>query len=217
MKLKYHKKKTISSHISREIIIIVLSLVLAIMVINSLYSKFNKVILPMAISLTKKYMVEIINDATGNIKFNNNLFEIEKGDNNEIQMINYNSYEATSLINNITYNIQDKLNNDLNNNKYIVAKIPLGIIFKNSLVRNFGPMIDVKMKVVGNVLSELETEVKPYGINNAVVSVRVKLKAQAEVILPIVSKEIEIENIIPISINIVNGSIPEAYISSYKN
>ena len=216
MKLKYHKKKTIGSHISRQIIIIILSLVMAIMIINYFYDKFNKVILPLAEAETKKYMVEIINDATNNIKFDKSLFKIEKGNDNKIEMINYNSYEATALINSVTNNIQNKLNNDLHNNKYIIAKIPLGIIFKNSLVRNFGPIINVKMKTIGNVLSELETEVKPYGINNAVVMVRVKLSGEARVILPVLSKEIKLENVIPLSINIVNGNIPEAYISSYK-
>lgn len=216
MKLKYHKKKTIGSHISRQIIIIILSLVMAIMIINYFYDKFNKVILPLAEAETKKYMVEIINDATNNIKFDKSLFKIEKGNDNKIEMINYNSYEATALINSVTNNIQNKLNNDLHNNKYIIAKIPLGIIFKNSLVRNFGPIINVKMKTIGNVLSELETEVKPYGINNAVVMVRVRLSGEARVILPVLSKEIKLENVIPLSINIVNGNIPEAYISSYK-
>lgn len=216
MKLKYHKKKTIGSHISREVIIIILSFIMAIMIINYFYDKFNKVMLPLAEAETKKYIVEIINNATSNVKFDKNLFKIEKGSDNKIEMINYNSYEATNLINNITNNIQNKLNDDLNSSNYIIAKIPLGIIFKNSLIRNFGPMINIKLKVIGNVLSELETEVKPYGINNALVIVRVKLSAEARIILPVLSKEIKFENMIPISINIVNGSIPEAYISSYK-
>ena len=217
MKLKYHKKKTITSHIVREIILIILSFIIAIIIINYFYDRFNKVMLPLALSETKKYMVEIINDATNNISFDKDLFKVEKGNDNKIEMINYDSYAVTLLINNITNNIQNKLNNDLNNNKYVIAKLPLGIIFKNSLIRNFGPMINVKMKIIGNVLSELETEVKPYGINNAVVIVRVKISANAQVILPALSKEINFENKIPISINIVNGSIPEGYITSYKS
>ena len=212
MKLKYHKKKTIGSHISREIIIIILSLIIAIMVINYFYGRFNKVILPLAEAETKKYMVNTINDATKGIMFDKSLFKIEKGNDDKIEMINYNSYEATKIINDITNNIQEKLDN----NKDIIARIPLGIIFKNSLIRNFGPMVDVRMKMIGNVLSELETEIKPYGINNAIVTVRIKLNARAQVILPVLSKEIEFENMIPISINIVNGNIPEAYISSFK-
>ena len=65
-----------------------------------------------------------------------------------------------------------------------------------------------------DIISELETEVKPYGINNALVVVRIKITAHIKVILPLVPKDIEIVNKIPISINIINGSIPEAYIST---
>ena len=135
-------------------------------------------------------------------------------------MINYNSYEATKLINEITYNIEDKFNEMESvfdgHDKFIVDEIPLGVIFDNPLIRNFGPKIQIRVDIVGDVLSELETEVKPYGINNALVEVRVKLYANARVILPITTKEINIINVIPLSINIINGSIPEAYIATYK-
>ena len=135
-------------------------------------------------------------------------------------MITYNSYEATQLINEITHNIQDsfdEMESVFNgHDKFIVDEIPLGTVFNNPLIRNFGPKIQIRLDIVGDVLSELETEVKPYGINNALVEVRVKLDANARVILPITTKEINVTNIIPISINIVSGSIPEAYIATYK-
>ena len=92
MKLKYHKKKTIGSHISREIIIVIVSLIMAIMIINYFYDRFNKIVLPLAESEVKKYMVEVINNATLSIKFDKELFKIEKGNYNKIEMINYNSY-----------------------------------------------------------------------------------------------------------------------------
>ena len=100
--------------------------------------------------------------------------------------------------------------------KFVVDEIPLGVVFNNALMRNFGPKIQIRLDIVGDVLSELETEVKPYGINNALVEVRVKLNANARVILPLTSKEINVTNVIPLSINIVSGSIPEAYIATYK-
>ena len=65
-------------------------------------------------------------------------------------------------------------------------------------------------------MSNIETEVKPYGINNAYVEVRIKLEVTARIVLPFISKKVIISNVIPISMNIVQGSIPEAYISSYK-
>ena len=213
MKLRKYKKKTIGSHIAREIIIIVIGIVISLLIINYYSYKFNDVIMPIAEAKTRKYITETINNATDKIMFDNDLFVIEKSNDNEIKMITYNSYEATRLINEITHNIEKNL--DLLENNYVIGDIPFGVIYNNALLRNMGPRIKIRIDIVGDVLSELETEVKPYGINNALVEVRVKLYANAKVILPLVSKDISITNIIPISINIVNGSIPEAYIGTY--
>jgi len=218
MRLKKYKKVTIGSYIGREIIIIMVGIITSLILINRISYKFNNVIVPMAEAKTRKYITEIINNSTDNIKFDNDLFVIEKSSDNEIKMITYNSYEATQLINEITHNIQnelDMLESD-NDNNYIVDEIPFGVIYNNALLRGLGPRIKIRLDIVGDVLSELETEVKPYGINNALVEVRVKLDATAKVIMPLVSKDINVTNIIPISINIVNGSIPEAYIGTYK-
>lgn len=217
MKLKKYKKKTIGSHLAREIIIIVLGIIISLIVINYFSHKFNEVVMPLAEARTRKYITETINNSADDIMFDNDLFVIEKSNDNEIKMITYNSYEATQLINEITHNIEDNLDK-LENDKgmYIVGEIPLGVVFNNALLRNFGPRIKVRIDIVGDVLSELETEVKPYGINNALVEVRVKLYANAKVVLPLVSKDINITNVIPISINIVNGSIPKAYIGTYR-
>jgi sporulation protein YunB len=220
MKLKQYKKKTIGTYLSRELIFIILAFLCALLLINYFHKRFNDAIMSIAEAKTRKYVTEIINNSTDNIKFENDLFVIEKSNDNEIKMVTYNSYEATQLINKITHNIQDsfdELESVFNGkDKFVVDEIPLGVIFDNALLRNFGPKIRVRLDIVGDVLSELETEVKPYGINNALVEVRVKLNANARVILPLTTKEINVSNVIPISINIVNGSIPEAYIATYK-
>ena len=216
MKLKKYRKKTFGSYISKEIIIILVSIISSILVVNYFYKQFNSVIMPMAESLTRKYMTNIINDSTKNVNIRNDLFVIQRNDDNEIKMINYNSYEATQLINEITSNIENRFNNIESDDTYVLSTIPLGVVFKNGMLRNFGPRIKIRIETIGNVISELETVVKPYGINNALIEVRVKLKANARVVLPLTSKEITVTNVIPLSINIVNGSIPEAYISTYK-
>ena len=210
MRLKKYKKKNLGRHIAREIVIIIVGIIISFLIINHLSNKFNKIVLPIAEAKARKYITETLNNSTGNIKFDNDLFIIEKSNDNEIKMITYNSYEATKLINEITYNIEN------NQSMSTIEEIPIGVISKNALLRNLGPKIKVKISIVNDILSELETEVKPYGINNALVEVRVKLYANAKVILPLVSKDISVINVIPISINIVNGSIPESYIGTYR-
>jgi len=216
MKLKKYKKKTIGFYFSREIIIIILAIIFSLLAINYFSNKFNNVLMPIAQSEARKYITIIINEATDGIKFDGELFNFEKSNANEIKMVTYNSYEATKLINEITYNIQNKLNYGTDEYNFIISQIPFGTIFNNGLIRNFGPNISVRISLIGDVISELQTEVKPYGINNALVELRVRIDAHIKVILPLTSEEIKITNIIPLSINIVNGSIPEAYISTYK-
>ena len=83
-------------------------------------------------------------------------------------------------------------------------------------MRGLGPKIPLKAEMVGSIVSNIETEVKPYGINNAYVETRIFLEVTAIIYLPFVSKEIKISNIIPISINIVQGSVPQGYITTFK-
>ena len=208
MKLKSYKKRHMGTYVFREIIIIFIGLMMAIWIINYYYRGFNKTFMAVASVKTKSYISRMINEATDDIKFDTSLFVIDRNINNEIKMVSYDSYEATKLTNQITSNIQKMLDN---NEDIIIGEIPVGVVFKNNLLRNMGPRIKIKIEILGNAITELNTEVKPYGINNALIQVNVKIIANARVVLPLDSEEVEIENIVPISINIINGKVPEAY------
>ena len=217
MRLKKYKEKNIGTYLSREIMLIVIGIIMAIGIINYYYRKFNKVIMIMAEENAKSYLTKIVNEATKEIKFDKKIFNIVKDNNDEIKMINFDTYESTRLTNEITYNIQDKLDDiSIKDNGYIIGEIPLGIVFNNGLIRNIGPKIKIRVDIIGNILTELNSEIKPYGINNALIQINVKIVVKGRVVLPIESKNITIENIVPISINVVNGSVPDGYIGIYK-
>ena len=227
MKLKRYKKKKISSYISMGIIIIIISLILAFVVIDYFAKKANKILLPMAESQTRKVVTMIINSACDETMIGNNLYVINKNSNDEIKMITYNSFEVTKLINQVTENIEDELqefengNIDYYGNKDdveggVISEIPFGVIFGNSLLSNIGPKIKLRLNILGDIVSNIETEVKPYGINNAYVEMRISLEVTARIVLPFVSEKVVISNVIPLSMNIVQGSVPDGYIYSYK-
>lgn len=227
MKLKRYKKKKISSYISFGLIMIVISLICSFLVIDYFAKKSNEILLPMAESQTRKVVAMIINAACDESLIGDNLYEINRDSNDEIKMITYNSFEVTKLINEVTANIENMIM-DVENGKMnyygntegldggVIAEIPFGVIFGNSMLSNVGPKIKLRLNLLGDITSNIETEVKPYGINNAYVEVRITLTVTARIILPFVSEKVVISNVIPISMNIVQGSIPEAYISSYK-
>ena len=81
---------------------------------------------------------------------------------------------------------------------------------------NIGPKIKLRLKILGDITSNIETEVKPYGINNAYVETRIYLTVTARIVLPFVTDKVVISNVIPLSMNIVSGSVPNGYITSYK-
>ena len=227
MKLKRYKKKKFSSYISLGLIIIVISLIFSFFIIDYFAKKSNEILLPMAESQTRKVVTMIINSACDEEMIGDDLYVINKDSNNEIKMITYNSFEVTKLINQVTENIENKLmeieNGNINyyGNKDdieggVIAEIPIGVIFGNSMLSNVGPKIKLRLNILGDVVSNIETEVKPYGINNAYVEMRIALEVTARIVLPFVTEKVVISNVIPLSMNIVQGSVPDGYIYSYK-
>lgn len=227
MRLKRYKKKKIGTYISFGIIIIVVSLILAFFIIGYFAKKANEILLPMAESQTRKVVTMIINSACDESMINDNLYVINKDNNDEIKMITYNSFEATKLINEVTSNVENKLK-EFENGEIdyygdkdkledgVIAEIPFGVIFGNSLLSGMGPKLKLRLNLLGDIISNIETEVKPYGINNAYVEMRIHLEVTARIVLPFVSEKVVISNVIPISMNIVQGTVPDGYIYSYK-
>ena len=221
MRFRSYKKSKVGVMISRGIMLIVMSIVMSLVALKYFSVRANTVLLPMAEGKLRKIVSTIINSSTNNLTFDSSLFTMDKDQNNEIRMINYNSYEVTKLINEVTCNIEmelDKLNENKGSelDKYVISEVPFGSIFNSSFLRGLGPKIPLKAERVGSIVSNIETEVKPYGINNAYVETRIFLEVTAIIYLPFVSKEIKISNIIPISINIVQGSVPQGYITTFK-
>lgn len=219
MRFRSYKKKKFSAFFTRGLIILVIAFLISLMVINYFSSQIKTILLPIAEARVNKYVNNMINNATGDILFDKELLKINKNSNDEVEMVTYNTYEVTKLIDKITMNIQDEFNGleyGKVNDEFVLQKIPFGVIFGNVFLRNLGPKINIRFDMIGNVLTNIETEVKPYGINNAYVETRVFIEANARIIIPFVTKNIKITNVIPISINIYQGKVPNGYITSFN-
>ena len=142
---------------------------------------------------------------------------IEKRDNNgNVITTDFNSVILNQILNKITVSVEKDLR-ELNNK--VSYRIPIGIIFNSSLLSNLGPKIPVKINLDGDVITSLNTEVKDYGINNALIKISVNVKVYMNVIIPFKTEEIIIEANIPIVMRIVEGEIPSYYypINNWKN
>lgn len=165
------------------------------------------------ISVAEKEVYKMTKDMISSSKIDED-FDIDKiysiiEDNNKNSIINYNSNLLNNYSNAVSKSIKDKYNKFENNN--IVLKIPFGSIFKNPMISSMGPMIPVKIKLIGNVNSDIKIDIKEYGINSSVVIVKNVVVINERIILPMIYKDIKVKSDFPISYKIINGSIPDYY------
>lgn len=114
--------------------------------------------------------------------------------------------ENLGLSDNSIFNVSQK---QLKNG--VIYEIPSGIIFDNGLLANIGPKIPVKLNFVGDIVTDVVTDITDYGINNAVVQIGIKVKVNELVVLPYDSNEITIETTIPVAIKLIQGTVPNYY------
>ena len=179
-----NKKKSI-------IVLTLISLVMALILIFRLIDKkVSPIILNYAELEVRKIASVVINSAiskeiTKQINLEE-LFIITKDSNGDISTIDFNPIEVNQILVNTTEVIQNNLKKledgnieELNRpsstylsnrdklKKGIIFEIPSGIVLDNAFFNNLGPKIPVKLNLVGDVVSEVTTNVTNYGINNA--------------------------------------------------
>jgi len=161
----------------------------------------------------------------------NDLFIVSKNTSDEIEMIDFDPVVVNTVLNAITETILeyfkaieegdlDKINLSnsflINSNidklkQGIVAEIPIGVVTGNALLSNLGPKLPVKLSLIGEIESELETEIKYYGINNALITIYANIEVSEQIYMPIATSKILISQKIPIAIKLMQGVVPNAY------
>lgn len=158
------------------------------------------------------------------------LFSITRNDENEVEMIDYNTKKVNSLLKDINQVIYSKLydleegnidefflSSSLSGMSYqfidsgIVCEVPLGALTGNGFVANLGPVIPIKMSFLGQVSSHLKTKVTSYGINNLLLEVYVEVEIKEKISLPKSSDVVTIKVEAPLSIKVISGVVPNYY------
>lgn len=98
----------------------------------------------------------------------------------------------------------------------IIYQIPFGVVTDTPIIADIGPKIPVKTSLIGSVISNVKTEITPYGINNALLKVYIEVTVTEQVILPFISKRINISLEVPVLMKLINGSIPDVYGGAYS-
>lgn len=232
------KKLKKSNKISIILFLIIVGIFCSYIIISTYSKKINDIFFSSAESKVTQLMTLVINKSIDQeiitLIDDDNLFNVIEDNQGNIKLVDFNSAGVTNLLkiltNKVTINLKmiesgnvAKLDIDtdyynVNNlQKGIIYQIPIGAITNSSFLSNLGPKIPVKMKLIGDITSNISTNIKEYGINNAILEVGVKVNVSSMINLPFASKKITVSSTIPISLKILQGNIPNYYLNGIKN
>lgn len=150
-----------------------------------------------------------------------NVLVINKNKDNEILYVNYDLDIAYKLLDVITKELENNIQelktgneNDTSfyqNNEVLMLKLPFFIGSNNPLLVSLGPKIYVPLNFSGAILTNLKTEIKDYGLNNALVEMYVTIKINIDILYPYNKSKEEINYDVLIASSIINGRIPSFY------
>ncbi|MBQ8891901.1 MAG: sporulation protein YunB [Bacilli bacterium] len=209
--------------IAKLFIIFILIVIVSIMLIVLLNKKVIPIYMEYSEIEMKRVVTTVINKSINEIELSDNLFILKNDD--DIKIIDYDPKVLNSILSNISNNVYDNLklvekmdNNILN--RFNISKsifyIPSFIIFNSVMLNNLGPKIPIKLELIESVNSNVETKVTEYGINNSLIEVSVKVNTSVKMILPLSSKDVDVSVVVPLTIKIIQGSIPEYYFGDLK-
>ncbi len=233
-KIKMRRKRKIDK-LSLYIIVIILLIMSIIMGLVFVNKKFSPVLLNYAEIETRKLSTMIINRAITKQLANgievDKLFNVIKNNDGDIQSVDFNPAIVNKVLSTTTNIVQlylraieqgnidllelsDDISLDVGKEKLkkgIIYEIPIGVVTGSSILSNLGPRIPVRLNIIGDVVSNIRTEIRPYGINNALVEVFVHIQVSEQVNIPFMSKRILVSSDIPVAMKLIQGRVPTYY------
>ena len=213
---------------------LLLCVIITIIVLQIISIRVSPILMNYAELETKKLSSIVINRAVNKQLANgmniDEMFNIIKNDNGEIATIDFNPAIVNKVLNTTTNvvlinlkaieegnidfielpdilisNDKDKLKNG------IIYEIPLGTITNSGFLSNLGPKIPIKLNIIGSVESNVKTNIKEYGINNALVEIYIRISVTEQINVPFISKRVTVTSDIPVALKVIQGSVPKYY------
>lgn len=197
----------------------------------------EQVIIKYATSETERIANVILNDVV-NIDddyFNEDLFEISRDNDGNIELINFD----TKVTNRLLKDINDKamkrlsaiekgdttdieLSDSLKGTRLtflddgVVCDIPIGSLFHNGLIVNLTTSIPIRFSFIGTVSSNIVTDVKEYGFNNALIEVGIEVTIKEKITMPHSTESIPITTKVNLTTQLIQGSVPNYYNGAFS-
>lgn len=224
------KAKGKGKHWLRNRIILAISLftVLFVMWIRSL----NEYVEPRLQAIAKQNVIFAINNITQSVLADleydpDSLIQINNSPDGSIASIAYDSYRLNQILYMALNTIDESLEQEETGSgrqegdeiyfkNGVVYECPIGLLTKIPFLANSGPRIPIRLKLLNDITGEIKVDSTPYGINNTLVKVYIKISVKTQIITILSTSEMETSTEIPVVVQVVNGKVPQftPYISN---
>lgn len=216
--------------------ILILSFFTALYLTSLAGKGLEQVIINYATVETERIANVILNDVTiiDEDFLDEDLFEISRDNEGNIELINFDTKTTNKLLKEINDNAMKRLSaiekgntkdlelsDSLKGTRLtflddgVVCDIPIGSLFHNGLIVNLTASIPIRFSFVGTVSSNIVTDVKEYGFNNALIEVGIEVTIKEKITMPHSTKSIPIKAKVNLTTQIIQGNIPDYYNGSF--
>ncbi len=149
----------------------------------------------------------IVLNSLGQTVNHNDLVTYEKDSQGRIAAYHVN----TQFVNQIAGEAATAVRNDFRVLSADDFGVPLGAITGSRILGTLGPRIPISLVPIGTVTIDLKQEFKAEGINQTRHRLWLHATARVRVILPMVSREVEVTSDLPITETVIVGPVPNNF------
>lgn len=154
-----------------------------------------------------------------NIEFKKDVIEYVYDKKGELISIEYNTKVINSMLNQALKTIdsslmaaqigkEDPLLNEIFFKDGVIYELPVGYLTRITLLQDKGWKIKISMRIFHSITGNIIVKSKPYGVNNSMVQVILRIHVKAKTIASIYSDDIEVKQDIVLLMQIVQGKVP---------
>ncbi len=188
------------------LIAIILIIISSIYFFNNLTPMITVACESRAKALGVQITEETVNEFIKNVEYES-LMHITYNEQGKIIAINANIIELNKLSSEISYKIQEKLNNL----DKVSVKIPIGRMMGLNVFSGYGPDVDIKLMPMGNIETRFDTEFASEGINQTKHTIYMNIQSIITVVAPFIGGSVKCNSTVTIAETIIIGDIPETY------
>ena len=99
----------------------------------------------------------------------------------------------------------------INQQKGIVARIPIGSLTNNIFLQDRGPSFSIKYKTLSLTSSNINKKIKNYGINHLAISIDLNVTIVLQILVPLYHEHFKENYTIPLVYEVIEGEVPSWY------